>query len=133
MPYMLAVTLLDGLIDDDSFSDQRREDAAVRAAMRRIKVTESPELTSRAGRDICPTQVTITMADGHRIGEVCDIPRGHPDNPMTDTEIREKFDALVARVLPSAQSAELADRLWGLTDAPSLEPVGRLLRSFSVR
>jgi hypothetical protein len=36
-------------------------------------------------------------------------------------------------VLPPGRSAELADRLWGLTDAPSLEPVGRLLRSFSVR
>jgi 2-methylcitrate dehydratase len=133
LPYMLAVALLDGRIDDDSFSDQRRGDTAVRAAMRRIKVTESPELTRRAGPDICPTQVTITTADGHRLGEVCDIPRGHPDNPMTDAEVREKFDGLVARVLPPARSAELADRLWGLAEAASLEPVGRLLRAFSAR
>jgi 2-methylcitrate dehydratase len=133
LPYMLAVALLDGSIDDDSFSDQRREDAAVLAAMRRIKVTESRELTRRAGPDICPTQVTIATADGHRLGEVCDIPRGHPDNPMTDVEVRDKFDGLLARVLPPAQGAELADRLWGLADTSSLEPLGRLLRSFSVR
>jgi 2-methylcitrate dehydratase len=133
LPYMLAVALLDGLIDDDSFSDQRRGDAAVRAMTRRIKVTEDPELSRRAGPDICPTQVTVTTADGHRLSEVCDIPRGHPDNPMTDTEVRDKFDGLVARVLPPAPSAELADRLWGLGDAASLEPIGRLLRSFSAQ
>jgi hypothetical protein len=52
---------------------------------------------------------------------------------MTDTEVRDKFDELVARVLPSAPGAELADRLWGLGDAATLEPIGRLLRSFSAR
>jgi 2-methylcitrate dehydratase len=133
LPYMLAVALLDGLIDDDSFSDQRREDAAVRAATRRIQVTESQELTRRAGPDICPTQVTVITADGLRLTEVCDIPRGHPDNPMTDDEVHDKFDGLVARVLPPAPRAELADRLWGLQDAASLDPIGRLLRSFSVQ
>jgi 2-methylcitrate dehydratase len=129
---MLAVALLDGLIDDDSFSDRRRGDAAVQAMTSRVTVTEDPELTRRAGPDVCPTQVTITTTDGCRLTEVRDIPRGHPDNPMTDAEVRDKFDELVARVLPFALRAELADRLWGLGDTASLEPIGLLLRSFSV-
>ncbi|WP_166462668.1 MmgE/PrpD family protein [Amycolatopsis acidicola] len=133
LPYMLAAALVDGKVTDDSFSDERRADPALAAVVGRVRVVEDAELTARSDRDRCPTDVTLVLADGRQVNEVCDVPRGHPANPMTDVEVREKFDGLVCRALPPERGAELGDRLSALDEAESLEPIARLLRAFDKR
>jgi 2-methylcitrate dehydratase len=56
-------------------------------------------------------------------------PKGHPDNPMSDREIADKFlKQADAASLPEAQSRELLNRLWDLDKQTDLKPVFSLMQ-----
>ncbi len=133
MPYLLAVALVDGRLDDDSFAADRLTDPELIALMDATRVVERPDLTARATRDRCPTEMTIQLKDGSSVTASSEVPRGHHANPMTDTEVQAKFDELAARALKPPEARELADGLWNLAQLDSLAPVGKLFRAFAVQ
>ena len=44
-------------------------------------------------------RVTITTTDGKQFSEARDVPKGDPRDPMTDDDLRVKFDALAEPVM----------------------------------
>src|SRR5215510_10861018 len=65
LPYITARAMFDGDITSESFSQQKFRDPAVLAFMQKIKVSEDPALTARAGGAV-PTRVTAILSDGQR-------------------------------------------------------------------
>ena len=131
MPYLLAVALVDGVVDDDSFSEARFHDPQLWATMDKIRVVEREDLTDRATRDSCPTELTVRLQDGSVVTDSCEVPVGHHSNPMTDAQISEKFDRLISGVLTADTASELADQLWNLPKLDSVERIGRIFRQFT--
>jgi 2-methylcitrate dehydratase PrpD len=58
--------------------------------------------------------ITVTLADGSSHTATRWTRRGDPDDPLSDDELREKFDELVVAVLGRERAAALADALWAL-------------------
>jgi 2-methylcitrate dehydratase len=130
MPFLMATAWLDGRLGEAAFEPQRLSDPAVLSVVDRITVRERADLTARATRDTCPTELVVHLADGSTVRSAADVPRGHHTNPMTDAEVSAKFAELARHALGDAQARELGDRLWALADARSLDEIATIFRAF---
>ena len=57
--------------------------------------------------------------------EVID-PRGHPNNPMTDAEVEQKFRTMTSGLLPGNRCDEALARLWKLEEMADASDVVKL-------
>ena len=67
--------------------------------------------------------VAIRLADGTRLEERQDHPRGGPDFPMTREELTAKFRANALLAIPEAQAARVVELVGALATAPRLSPL----------
>ncbi|QSE92995.1 MmgE/PrpD family protein [Rhodococcus pseudokoreensis] len=133
MPYLMAAAFVDGELSDAAFTSERLTDPELFSIIDRISVVERFDLTNRATRDSCPTELTLTMVDGSTLSAAADVPRGHPANPMSDAEVREKFESLALRALAPDQAGALGALLARLPELESLDAVTTLFRAFERR
>jgi 2-methylcitrate dehydratase PrpD len=73
-------------------------------------------------------RVRLSLADGSVVEEAGDAPRGTPQNPLSDDEVRAKFTRLAAPVLGAATAEALRSMVEGIADAPGLGPLFAVLR-----
>jgi 2-methylcitrate dehydratase len=74
-------------------------------------------------------RVVATALDGTRHAVEVVNPLGHPDNPMQDQHIEEKFIRLAEPVLARERCRAALDRWWGVHDA---ENVSRLIQLLDI-
>ncbi|WP_016693540.1 MmgE/PrpD family protein [Rhodococcus rhodochrous] len=131
MPFLMGVALIDGQISDVAFTDERLTDRTLLSIVDRISVIERADLSVRAGRDGCPTAVTVTLADGTIASAEADVPRGHPDNPMSDAEVMTKFETLASRALSPTHARALSSLLSGLPELSTVDEIAAIFRDFA--
>jgi 2-methylcitrate dehydratase len=102
LPYIVTMALLDGRVDNDSYSASKLRDPAVREFMKRVIVKEDKAMTEVYPRSI-PNRVTVKLDDGETFVVKVDDPRGHPSNPMTEEEVEQKFRLLTKGTLKGPQ------------------------------
>ena len=117
--YCAAVALLDGWVDIDSFTDQRRFSADVEALLPKIEVETGPE---------GPVRALASLEDGRIVEGVCHSFRGSAANPMSYEERVAKFEACAGRVMAPAHVSQLLRTLETLEEQPSIAPLMDLLR-----
>jgi 2-methylcitrate dehydratase PrpD len=64
--------------------------------------------------------VEVTLADGRRLRERQDRPRGGPDVPLTRAEIEAKFRGNAGLALPASRADAIVRAVSRLAAAPSL-------------
>jgi len=128
LPYCTAVALTDGTVTLESFSDARLCDERLLALVEKIKVHRDGNLSARYPRGI-PNRLEATLADGRKLVAENEFPRGHDQNPMTDSEVEAKFHAMAKGRLDAAQTGKILDLCWRLDQ---LDDVGALLQMFPV-
>ena len=96
---------------------------AVADAYAKIRVNPDDALTHYH-----QTRVRVELADGRAIEQATSAPRGTPDNPLSDDDVRAKFTRLAAPVLGAAGAERLRLLVEGIDDAPGLGPLFALLR-----
>ncbi|HEY8694313.1 MAG TPA: MmgE/PrpD family protein, partial [Chloroflexota bacterium] len=65
-------------------------DPAVQEVIPRIDLVVDP-VAEAAGFHRMLSRITVKMKDGHELFAEGEAGRGHPDNPMSDDEVRDKF------------------------------------------
>jgi 2-methylcitrate dehydratase len=80
-----------------------------------MEVNLDPEL-DKLYPQAFPTVITITTKSGAKYTERVDYAKGHPNNPMSDKELEEKFEQLTKDVLPEERRKETLRILWNLED-----------------
>ncbi len=98
LPYSLAVGLVDGMVTPLQFKDERIRDPKLIPVMDMVKVVANEEFESLFPK-FQPSRVTLTLKDGRSVSKRVDVPKGDPRDPMTEQEIKVKFDALGAEVV----------------------------------
>jgi len=73
-------------------------------------------------------RLRVELADGSAVEEANGAPRGTPQNPLSDDDVRAKFMRLAAPVLGDGAAGRLRAVVESIADAPSLEPLFALLR-----
>jgi 2-methylcitrate dehydratase PrpD len=76
--------------------------------------------------DMAVRIVAMTRDGARHVVEVGN-PLGHPNNPMRDEHVGEKFSVLAGPVIGDARSADALAQWWRVADATDLRPLIRLL------
>jgi 2-methylcitrate dehydratase PrpD len=123
IPYLVALTLLDGAPDPGRFGRRARRDPAVLRLSRRVKVRSDRHMDLRYP-EVTPTRVTLRFRSGTVWTKSVDHRWGDPEDPMSVEAVRRKF-VRSARSVTREREAGLAwDRVWR---AGAREPAGEVL------
>jgi 2-methylcitrate dehydratase len=121
----VAVALMDGKVDLDSFTPERIADPELHALVHRVKIVRNDELSDKYPDGI-PNIVTVTTKDGRRISDRLDYAHGHPNNPLTDQEIVEKLKRLGSPYLSEPRMDSIAEFVFNLETRGNMKALGEL-------
>jgi len=113
-----------------SFDDQRvmRElaSAEIRDLMARIRVVHDEALNSSwpVGWG---TIVEVELDDGRKLNARTDLPRGEPENPLRQDEIRRKFDTLTAKTFADDRRHRITQTVERFEEVRSVREFATLL------
>ncbi len=93
LPYCITAALLHGRVTPDLFENEALSDSRVREHIDKIRVVAEPAFEAAFPR-VQRCHVRVTAVDGRVFEKQIDYPKGDPRDPLTDEEIRTKFDAL---------------------------------------
>lgn len=113
LPYVISHALLHGSVRLDAFIDRQLADERTRALMRKVALRSDPELSAQFP-SVRAARVIVTLDDGDRLEHFSPYRKGDPEAPLSDRELNDKFDELVAPVLGGDEAAILRDKLWRL-------------------
>jgi 2-methylcitrate dehydratase len=113
MPYIVARTMYEGEIANDSYTPEKLRDPTILAFMRKITVKEDPTLAVQRG-NAPPTRITATLADGRRITRQVDNKPGFPGLPMGRADVERKFRSNVRKYWPQDRIDGVLQALWSL-------------------
>jgi 2-methylcitrate dehydratase PrpD len=132
MAYCVAVGLLEGQAGLEQFAEDRFGRAGVRepsiaALLSRTRVSVADDLTAKYPA-AWPARVALTLADGSRLCDASDYPRGNPENPVSTAALERKLRDLVTPRFGAATS----DRALAIVGAlPATRDVSWLFRAFA--
>lgn len=123
LQYCVACALARGRVGLDDFRPEALEDEAVRRLMAKVSVRLSEELDSRYPQE-WPARVRVALDDGREFVRLVQVPKGDPENPLSLTELEEKFRLLAARTSYEEVAEALIERVNRLE---RMEKVSQLL------
>jgi 2-methylcitrate dehydratase len=126
-PFLVAAALIDGAINERTFTPECFRDPAILALADKVTMAEDPDF-SRAFPQDYKVRFDVTMKSGDVVKVQQANSKGHPRNPMNDAEIEEKFLRQADGVLPRQQSRALLAELWQLEKEISLARLFELMR-----
>jgi 2-methylcitrate dehydratase len=132
LPYLIAVALVDGVIDQRSCTPERVLDPSLRPLMNKIAIREDPSFTARFPREIV-SRLVVRMRDRREVVAETSYPKGHRHNPISDGEIDDKFDRMTGSRSERDREicTRLRDALWGLDGVKDIGDVLRPLGALS--
>lgn len=124
--YILSVgAYKNQVIIDDILFDQR--DPRIWDLSRRVKLIHDDEL-DRFFPTTMPTIVEVKTKNGEVYEERVDSAKGTPENPMTHTEIREKFKRIAKITVNEELSGDIMKRVDKLEKLGDINELTELLR-----
>ncbi len=108
LQHTIAEAFYFGDLGRRAYDDARRLHPEVQALAKRVHYHVDPAFP---GPGRFKGAVQITLRDGRTITEVQEHNRGSVENPMTDAELRAKFDDNASELLTAGQRDRLADAI----------------------
>jgi 2-methylcitrate dehydratase len=113
LPFVVAVTLIDGALTLVQFADERWRDPAVKCLMEKISMRRDAEWNQRApGALPCTLRVIANDAREYRTESI------HPPQ-VTLQSVTAKFHGILADVVPYGVRARIVDAVMELHHSPS--------------
>jgi 2-methylcitrate dehydratase PrpD len=99
-PFGAAVAVLHGTAGLDEFTLEEVRSPSVAKVMGKVTLVRDPSIEKTFPRE-WPARVTIQRWDGQSHEKFVRYPKGDPENPLSWSEMADKFRALAGRVLPA--------------------------------
>ncbi len=109
MPFTVAAAVVGRSVSLDTFESDSLDDPEIRAVSDRVELRVDSDL----GYDSLESQVRVVLDDGSPFEKSLESPPGSPDNPLTNMELREKFEDCADRALSPAE----VDESWAALDS----------------
>jgi 2-methylcitrate dehydratase PrpD len=122
--YVIALALLDGKLEIETFTDAKANQPSVQEALSRVKVIMDESIPEPG--PYCP--VTVELKNGTRFTHTATIPKGHPENPLTEEEVLDKFRSNGKTIIGEKQSDELIRAVSKLDAMDNVRSLTGLLR-----
>jgi len=120
LPYITAIALIDGEVTNKQFEPERFIDPKIWKFLESVKVERNAELSAMYPGAVANI-VHVDLADGRRLTKRVDYPLGHARNPLKDSEVEGKFNALVVPALGENGAKKIIDLAWKLDEARSVD------------
>jgi 2-methylcitrate dehydratase len=128
LPYVIAAALVDRQVTPVQFTMEKIMNPKIREQLKKVEVVADPEI-EKVFPALQRVIVQITTSDGSAYSKQLDYPKGDPRNPLTDSEVEEKFAALAEGVLSSGAQKKLKDAIWGLEKVGSVQKLMGLMKA----
>jgi len=128
LPYVIAAAVAERQVTPLQFTDEKIMNPKIRAQLNKVKVVADPEIEALFP-GLQRVIVTVTATDGRKFTKQIDYPKGDPRNPLTDSEVEEKFDALAEPVLSPETRKRLKDTVWNLDNLDSITNLMEQMRA----
>jgi len=99
LPYILAVTIVDGNCGLAQFTDEKIADPVILSLAKKVRLVPDAE-ADKLSPKTKTTFVDISLRDGQVLHSRVDYCKGEPENFLGQEEIRHKFKTAAAGVLP---------------------------------
>jgi len=121
--YCVSRALMHGKVLIEHFEGDAWADAEAQRLLRLVEAGPHPTMTDKPW---C-AEVIVETVDGRKLSEKTEylMGRGKP-NPMSEGEMRVKFEDCVTRVLPAEQTARLFERMLGFEEIGSMRDLTAL-------
>ena len=119
MQFCAAAALAEGRVDFGSFTEGEIANAAVRELMERVTMVVDPGLPEGVEQHAW-SRVTVRLRDGRTLATAPRGARGHPDTPLSDAALRDKFLACATTVLSGDDAEGLAEQIGHLENVPDI-------------
>ena len=113
LPYIVTAALLDGKIDESTFSEKKFRGKKYLSLLQKVTVKENKQLTKHYP-GAAANLVRVILKDGKKVEKKVLYPRGHEKNKMTDAEVEEKFLRLTKKYLTKSQQNKVITAVWHL-------------------
>ncbi len=123
IPYCVSRAAADGYIAMDQFQEEKIKEPRIQAFMKKVTLESVSDFTAQYPGTLA-AQVEIKTKDGRRFQDESVYPKGHPENPMTDEEIKGKFRRLALNTLGRPQIDRIIETVFRLD---KLKSVGDLV------
>ena len=98
--YVVALCFLDGKLEIATFTDEKANRPEVQDAFSKVKVIVDESIPEPG--PYCP--VSVELKDGKRFSYTAKIAKGDPRNPMSESEVTEKFRSNAKSVISEKQN-----------------------------
>ena len=119
MQYCAAAALAEGRVDFGSFTDGEVANRETRELMERVTMVVDPGLPQGVERHAW-SRVTVRLRDGRTVSTDARGARGHPETPLSDEALREKFLACARTVLSPDEADGVAEQIGHLEHIPDI-------------
>jgi 2-methylcitrate dehydratase PrpD len=124
--FSAAAALCEGRVGIATFQDDKTDDPAIRALMKRVSVVVDPAIP-REGDQHMWTRVTLRLRDGREIGVAPRPVPGHPGSPLPLDQLRQKFRDCARIVLPEDRVESVRQMVEGLDACPDIRSLTAIL------
>lgn len=128
LPYIAAITILDGEVTEAQFTSERIADERIHELAKKVKITADESLDSIYPDKDRPTTVKVVFKDGKSIQREILRPYGDPRNTLNDAALYKKFVKWSGSSISSEQAHEIKEIVWTLEDQLDLESLMALIR-----
>jgi 2-methylcitrate dehydratase PrpD len=133
MEFCIAILLLRGRAGLAEFRDEVVNDPDVKATIKKVRFEVDPEADA-AGYNNMTSIVRVRLKDGRELAGRAAFAKGSPANPMSETELRQKFmGCLEAGGIGAAAGRGAADLILDLETQADLRAITRLLSADEAR
>jgi len=116
IPFSAALSLVLGQAGINDFCDENLKNSEINSLLKKIKVYPDAELTSFVPEKRTAI-VEVYTKDGRKFSERVDFPKGEPENPLSDKELKDKFLHLASFAGKSeVESRKIINIVWNLEE-----------------
>lgn len=113
IPYSVAVTLATGKAGIKEFSMKYINDPDISKLTKKVSISSDEELTSQFPEKN-PAVLEIITNEGKKLVVRTDNPKGDPENPLSDEEIKDKLLGSLDELMSNDTKNRLLESVWDI-------------------
>jgi 2-methylcitrate dehydratase PrpD len=126
IPFCMAIAVIERKAGIAQFQDRKVRDKKVIELMKQVTLYVDEEL-EKLGYDKVRSRIRIKLKNGRLIEGRYDVARGHPEKPMSWSELGDKFRDCASLVLANNDAEKVIQLVAGIEQLKSLNPLFRAL------
>jgi len=127
-PFTVASALTAGSCWREQYTEEKIRDANVLTLARKVEVVKDDELDALYDEK-WPAIVEVQTKDGRFLSARRDIMKGEPEDPVSDPELRRKFDSLTGDAVSADRAGKIWQAVFRLEELKNLSALAGLLRT----